>query len=410
MADSKITDLTDLTTAADGDRLPIVDVSDTAEVASGKTKNITVANLATAIISAGSIATDAEVTAAVAAHTGDSTAAHAASAISFTPAGTIAGTDVQTAVAEVATDAATALAAHEAAGDPHPGYTTAAELATHAGLTSSVHGISAFGATLVDDANAAAARTTLELGTAATAAQADLLARANHTGTQTASTISDFAEAVDDEVATFLVAGSGITLTHNDPGNSLTIAASGGGIVSDYTSDNQFYFLRDTISPGSNLGGTDVSADGVLILHYITVPTACQIDGASIRLNIAGSAGERCRLVIYDVANGAPTGAALLNSGDVALDVAAPAYLLPTWSAVSFSPGLYLAGVMGTGATHRLRSLQNTVGPEASTGSTGTHAWGFRGGFTYGSSPPTSPSVIPWDTFAMPFIKWRVQL
>ena len=42
--------------------------------------------------------------------------------------------------------------------------------AAHAAVTSDVHGISAFGATLVDDANAAAARTTLELGTAAQSA------------------------------------------------------------------------------------------------------------------------------------------------------------------------------------------------------------------------------------------------
>ena len=38
-------------------------------------------------------------------HTGDATAAHAASAISFSPAGTIAATDVQAAIAEVASEA-----------------------------------------------------------------------------------------------------------------------------------------------------------------------------------------------------------------------------------------------------------------------------------------------------------------
>lgn len=35
-------------------------------------------------------------------------------------------------------------------------------------------------------------------------------------------------ETIDDRVAALLVAGSGITLTYNDAGNSLTIAASGG--------------------------------------------------------------------------------------------------------------------------------------------------------------------------------------
>ena len=47
-------------------------------------------------------------------------------------------------------------------------YEPAGAVATHAALTSGVHGISAFGATLIDDAAASNARTTLGLGTAAT--------------------------------------------------------------------------------------------------------------------------------------------------------------------------------------------------------------------------------------------------
>lgn len=56
------------------------------------------------------VATQAELDA----HLNDITAAHAASAISFTAGGTIAATDAQTAIAEVATDAASALSTHEA--------------------------------------------------------------------------------------------------------------------------------------------------------------------------------------------------------------------------------------------------------------------------------------------------------
>lgn len=56
------------------------------------------------------------------------------------------------------------------------GYQTAAQvdsdISTHNAVTTA-HGISAFGATLVDDADAAAARTTLGLGTAATTASSD---------------------------------------------------------------------------------------------------------------------------------------------------------------------------------------------------------------------------------------------
>src|SRR6056300_584425 len=53
------------------------------------------------------------------------------------------------------------------------GFATTVSLGNHESLTSAVHGISAFGATLVDDADAATARTTLGLGTAATTDSAD---------------------------------------------------------------------------------------------------------------------------------------------------------------------------------------------------------------------------------------------
>jgi len=92
------------------------------------------------------------------------------------------------------------ITTHEAAANPHPGYLTPTEgdaayaaiahnhtgvyeasgaVSTHAALTTT-HGISSFGASLVDDANASAARTTLELGTAATTAATDY-ATAAHT-------------------------------------------------------------------------------------------------------------------------------------------------------------------------------------------------------------------------------------
>lgn len=58
----------------------------------------------------------------------------------------------------------------------------------------------------------------------------DLAGKAATSHTHTASNITDFAEAVDDRVAALLVQGSNITLTYDDVANSLTIAASGGGV------------------------------------------------------------------------------------------------------------------------------------------------------------------------------------
>lgn len=66
-------------------------------------------------------------------------------------------------------DARYSLLAHNHAGTYEP----SGEVAAHAALTTVAHGISAFGATLIDDADAATARTTLGLGTAATTAATD---------------------------------------------------------------------------------------------------------------------------------------------------------------------------------------------------------------------------------------------
>lgn len=67
-------------------------------------------------------------------------------------------------------------------------FEAAGGIATHAALTSSVHGISAFGATLVDDANASAARTTLGLGTAATSGAGDFAAAVHTHGSESINT------------------------------------------------------------------------------------------------------------------------------------------------------------------------------------------------------------------------------
>jgi hypothetical protein len=167
---------------------------------------------------------------------------------------------------DAAGTAAAAVTAHEAAGDPHPTYTTAAELssalASYQPLDSDLTAIAAltttsYGRAFLALADAAAGRTALGLGTLATASTitsanitdgtivnddisasaaialsklaSDPLARANHTGTQAASTISDFAEVARDAIGTALVAGTNVTITVDDPGDTITIAASGGG-------------------------------------------------------------------------------------------------------------------------------------------------------------------------------------
>lgn len=119
---------------------------------------------------------------------------------------------------------------------------------------------------LSDVASASTARSNLGLGTAATfassafdaagsaaAVQSYAIARANHTGTQTASTISDFTEAAQDAVAGAIVAGSNVTVTYDDNANTITIAASGSGGGDMLKADN-LSGLANYTTARTNLG------------------------------------------------------------------------------------------------------------------------------------------------------------
>lgn len=68
-------------------------------------------------------------------------------------------------------------------------------------------------------------------GATANSPDATLLDRANHTGTQTSATISDFAAEVRAQLEAALVAGSNVTLTPGGSGatRTLTVASTGSG-------------------------------------------------------------------------------------------------------------------------------------------------------------------------------------
>src|SRR6185312_15262606 len=141
MADSKVTALAALTGAgvASGDKLLIIDVSDTSMAPTGTDKNITASELATAIATLASLATQAYASGLV---------------------------------------------------DDLSGVTDAATARTNLGLGSLATKSTVASADITDgtivnaDISAAAAIALTKLAT-------DPLARANHTGTQTMSTISD---------------------------------------------------------------------------------------------------------------------------------------------------------------------------------------------------------------------------
>lgn len=111
----------------------------------------------------------------------------------------------------------------------------------------------------------AADKTKLDgVATGATANQTDsfLLARANHTGTQVASTISDFDEAAQDAVGNILVDSSTVDFTYSDATPSITA-----GVITD-SSVQRVDVLTNGTSVGSRrainlINGTNVTITGV---------------------------------------------------------------------------------------------------------------------------------------------------
>lgn len=95
-------------------------------------------------------------------------------------------------------------------------------------------------------------------GATSNSSDAQLRDRSTHTGSQTAGTISDFSEAVDDRVASLLVAGTNVSLNYNDAANTLTINATGGGGGGSGAN------LTATLSPTNVIVNSDTGTDATI--------------------------------------------------------------------------------------------------------------------------------------------------
>lgn len=98
--------------------------------------------------------------------------------------------------------------------------------------------------------------------------------RANQTGVQPASTISDFTEAAQDAVAAMLAGGTGVTLSYNDAGNTLTVTSTG---VTDPE------IVRDTIGAAIiGLGNITVTLNDAA--DTITISTTATVNSSDATL------------------------------------------------------------------------------------------------------------------------------
>lgn len=134
----------------------------------------------------------------------------------------------------------------------------------------------------------------------------------------------DLSEAIRDLIASFLVAGSNVTITHNDAGDTLTIASSGGGGASlaaqgrpKVGGGNGFW----TVPGVSFVSVSTYTANANLIKYFpFYCLTDITIDRLACEVTSAAAAGNTLRIAIYNAdADYQPT-SLVVDSGTLATD------------------------------------------------------------------------------------------
>jgi hypothetical protein len=226
-------------------------------------------------------------------------------------------------------------------------------ITTHAAVTSGVHGISAFGATLVDDADAAAARTTLGLGSIAT--------QAANAAAITGGAISGITDlAIAD-------GGTGASTAALARANLGCEAMSGGyvdGIM--YTSYNAISTTTLALTANRQY----------MVPFRVTEAWSPNRIGISVTIGSTGNA----RLGIYNGNATHPTGTPIYDSGLVDVGSAAPA-LEAVISGLTLQPGVYWLALNCNSTP--------TVVAELSSSAGGMTRW-----FNFGRDAITSPATV----------------
>lgn len=136
--------------------------------------------------------------------------------------------------------------------------------------------------------------------------------------THTASSVTDFPEAVDDRVAALLKAGANVTLTYDDTAGTLTIAAAAGGGGGAAVGPGPAWWVGHAIAlmqPNAPQRAVDPSKGGNRLGGLpVGVSRAVTASSVSVNINVA-AAGATVRVGIYRTdADGQPT-TALWDSG-----------------------------------------------------------------------------------------------
>lgn len=311
-----------------------------------------------------------------------------------------------------------------------PAGSASSAVSTHAGVTSGVHGISAFGATLAAAADAPAARSTLGLGIAALSGNASTVARGvieiATTTEVTTGTAADLAVTPASLAAATTVSnihartavelngtvigtrrsinfiqGSNVTLTvADDPANEevdVTIAATGGGggalPVQPLLTDTTYSGIPGVAMASSSNWTTWNSIVGDrAIAGFFVVTAQLTITQAEVRVNTAGTGAAAGRLGIYNCSAAMVPTTLVADFGVVNCSTTGRKTI--TGLSTVLAPGFYFSYlVVNENLTFEVRTGQCPwagLSPIAFAGQ-----WSGWNGFvaTYGALPGTAPTV-----------------
>jgi hypothetical protein len=176
-------------------------------------------------------------------------------------------------------------------------------------------------------------------GATVNSSDATLLARANHTGSQTTSTLSDFNANVRAQLEAALAQGSNITITPSGSGASriLTLAStasgggSGGGSIGEYTS----VAALQTAHPATSNDGVIATVNGALHMADNMSPTPAWVP----LITFEGGNAKASGAVLEATYTQTQLNALLAGRGNVISRVARP-ILKPSSASVTNSTGL----------------------------------------------------------------------
>jgi len=197
-----------------------------------------------------------------------------------------------------AADQRTTLGLGTAATQASSAFEASGAVSTHNAVTTA-HGISAYGATLVDDADAATARTTLGLGTAATSASGDFAAASHNqaASTITSGTLVHERGGLEADVSAY----SGLVKIAAGATSAVTVTAAGEALLDDADASAQ----RTTLGLGT--AATTAATDYATAAQGTDDRTASGLRSASTVVSVSAATAPSSGQVLTATSSTAAT-------------------------------------------------------------------------------------------------------